>query len=106
MTKTEVRAKRRAVRRRVRTIVVIIVMIMMCVLASYIDTHYTREVTVIHTANNNYYAVAVDNNGNEWEFCADNIYVGQKIEMRMFNNHTTNIYDDEVVGIKIVAGVK
>lgn len=105
MTKKEVRAKRRAVRRRVRTIVIIIVMIMMYVFVSYINTHYTREATVIHTANN-YYAVAVDNNGNEWEFCADNICVGQEIEMKMYTNHTDTIYDDEVVGIKIVAGVK
>ena len=105
MTKKEVRAKRRARRTIVRTIIIIIVMTTMCALASYVDTHYTREATIIHTADN-YYAVAVDKQGNEWEFCADNVFVGQIIEMKMFTNHTTTIYDDEVVGVKIVAEVK
>lgn len=102
MTKKEVRAKRRARRVTVRTIIIIVVMITMYLLASYIDTHYTREATIIHTVNN-YYAVAVDDCGNEWKFCADNVHVGQTIDMKMYTNHTNTIYDDEVVDIKIVA---
>ena len=105
MTKKEVRAKRRARRTVVRTIIIIVVMLAMYVLASYVDTHYTREATILHTVND-YYAVAVDEQGNEWEFCADNVFVGQKIEMKMFTNNTTTIYDDEVVGVKIVAEVE
>ena len=106
MTKREARAQRRAVRRRVRTVVIIILMIMMCMLASYIDTHYTKEATIIHTTNSHHVVVAIDEQGNEWEFCADNVFVGQTIEMKMFTNNTTTIYDDEVVDIKVVAEVK
>ena len=59
---------------RVKVIAIVVMMIVMYAIASYIDTHYTREATVIHTANN-YYAVAVDEQGNEWEFCADDISI-------------------------------
>lgn len=102
MTKKEARAKRRVRRTTIRTIIIIIVMITMYLLVSYIDTHYTREATIIHTVNN-YCAVAVDNNGNQWKFCADDIHVGQTIDMKMYTNHTDTIYDDKVVDIKIVA---
>lgn len=106
MTKKEVRAKRRARRVTVRTIIIIVVMIAMYVLASYVDTHYTTTATISY-ADNTGRVVAVDeHNGNMWEFKADNVYAGQTIKMRMFTNHTTTIYDDEVVGVKIVTEVE
>jgi hypothetical protein len=74
----------------------------MYALASYIDTHYTREAVVVHTANN-YYAVAVDNAGNEWEFCADNVFVNQKVKLKMHTNNTNSIYDDKVIGVEVIA---
>ena len=106
MTKKEVRAKRRARRTTVRTIIIIIVMTTMCALASYIDTHYTREAVVTYQDNTGRVVAIDEHNGNVWEFKADNVYAGQTIKMRMFTNHTTTIYDDEVVGVKIVAEVE
>lgn len=103
MTKTNAR-----VRRIVKNIIIltmIVIVLLMYVLASYVDTHYKRDAVVIHTANN-YYAVAIDNSGNEWEFCAEDICVGDTVVMQMYTNHSDTIYDDEVVGIKIVAGNK
>ena len=105
MTKKEVRAKRRARRTVVRTIIIIVVMLAMYVVASYVDTHYTREAITTYTDNTGR-VVAIDNSGNIWEFKADNLDAGQKIKMRMFTNNTNTIYDDEVVGVKIVAEVK
>lgn len=106
MTQREVRAKRRARRTTVRTIIIIIVMIAMYVLASYVDTHYTTTATVTYQDNTGRVVAVDEHNGNMWEFKADNVYAGQTIEMRMFTNNTTTIYDDEVVGVKIVAEVE
>ena len=102
MTQNKTRVNKRVVKRRVGVVMMAIAIIALSVFVSYIDTHYTREAVVIHTANN-YYAVAVDEQGNEWEFCADDISVGQKISMTMYNNNSITIYDDEVVDIKVIA---
>lgn len=103
MTKTNTR-----VRRTVKSIMIltmIIIVLLMYVLASYVDTHYKRDAVVIHTSNN-HYAVAIDNSGNKWEFCAEDIHAGDIVVMKMYTNCSDTIYDDEVVGIKIVAGNK
>ena len=105
MTKKEVRAKRRARRTTVRTIIIVIVMIAMCTMASFVDTHYTREAVVTYADDT--CVIAVDDGGrNIWEFKATNLYKGQTIKMRMYTNNTTTIYDDEVVGVKVVAEVE
>ena len=41
--------------------------------------------------------------GHVWEFKADNLACGQMVELKMFNNHTITVEDDEVVGAKAVA---
>jgi hypothetical protein len=87
---------------RVKMIAIVVVIVVMYALASYIDTHYTREAVVVHPANN-YYAVAVDNAGNEWEFCADNVFVNQKVKLKMHTNNTNSIYDDKVIGVEVIA---
>jgi hypothetical protein len=87
---------------RVKMIAIVVVIVVMYALASYIDTHYTREAVVVHTANN-YYAVAVDETGNEWEFCADNVFVNQKVKLKMHTNNTNSIYDDKVIGVEVIA---
>ena len=106
MTKKEVRAKRRARRTTVRTIIIIVVMIAMYVLASYVDTHYTTTATIAYQDNTGRVVAVDEHNGNMWEFKADNVYAGQTIKMKMYTNNTTTIYDDEVVGVKIIAEVE
>lgn len=104
MTKREQRAKR-TIRRRVVNVILILGIVMLYTFVSYLDTHYTKDATIIHTSNN-YYAVAVDDAGNEWEFCADNVFVNQKVKLKMHTNNTNSIYDDKVVGVKIIAEVE
>ena len=106
MTAREVRAKKRARVKVVRTVAIVIAMIAMYVFASYVDTHYTTTATVSY-ADNTGRVVAVDeHNGNMWEFKADNVYAGQTVKLKMYTNNTTTIYDDEVVGVKIIAEVE
>ncbi len=103
MTKTNTRVRR--IVKNIMIIIMILVVLLMYVLASYLDTHYKRDAIVIHTTNN-CYAVAIDNSGNKWEFCAEDISIGDAVVMQMYTNHSDTIYDDEVVGIKKIAGNK
>ena len=74
-------------------------------IASYYDTHYTNEATITrveyHDDTNTIFAL--DEQGHVWEFKADNLACGQMVELKMFNNHTIAVEDDEVVGAKAVA---
>ena len=36
-----------------------------------------------------------------WEFNADKLKVGDRIDLKMYTNNTTNIYDDYVQDIKV-----
>lgn len=68
-------------------------------LASYFDTHYTREAEVIEVFGDA--VAAIDKQGNVWEFEADNLKVGQMVTLKMYTNGTDHkITDDEVIGIK------
>lgn len=91
---------------RVKMIAIVITMIAMYVLASYIDTHYTTTATIAYQDNTGRVVAVDEHNGNMWEFTADNVYAGQTIKMKMYTNNTTTIYDDEVVGVKIIAEVE
>ena len=41
--------------------------------------------------------LAVDGNGNCWEFFADGLTLGDNITLVMNNHHTTNVIDDSVI---------
>lgn len=105
MTKAD---KRRAKRQRakvIRTVVLIIIIIASYCIASYYDTHYTNEATItrVEYHDDTNIVFAVDEVGHVWEFKADNVYCGQSVELKMYNNHTIAVEDDEVVGVKAVA---
>lgn len=71
-------------------------------MVEYIETHYTREATVIYTNDNNEVVVS-DKAGNEWHFYGIGYVEGDAVKMKMFTNYTdSNIYDDEIVNVKIV----
>ena len=41
--------------------------------------------------------LAVDSNGNYWEFFADGLTLGDNITLVMNNHHTVNVIDDSVI---------
>ena len=69
--------------------------------AGYIETHYTREATVIKI--NEDEIVVEDSIHHHWVFYGKDYKIGDKIKMTMFNNYTdSNIYDDKIIKVKKV----
>ena len=89
---------------RVKVIAIVVVMIVMYAIASYIDTHYTRQAIVTNVEQS--LVTATDDDGNVWQFKATDMYEGEHIKMIMDNNHTIMNYDDEVVNVKVLVEVK
>ena len=105
MTKTDKRRTKKQRTKAIRTIVCIIIIIVSYCIASYYDTHYTNnaEITRVEYHDNTSIVFALDEQGHVWEFKADNLACGQMVKLKMFNNHTIAVEDDEVVGAKAVA---
>ena len=100
-TRGSVRAQRRQrkVKAIITTTLLLITTIIALLIVLYISTRYTKEAVVIDTTNNT--VVFYDEGGHEWKCSADNVVVGQKVVLRMYNNNTDSIItDDVIVGIK------
>ena len=66
----------------------------------YIETHYTRQATVIEV--NGDVITVEDNCGYIWDFEGDGFTVGDNVSMKMYNNTTDNIIkDDEIINVTI-----
>ena len=69
--------------------------------AGYIETHYTREATVVKI--NEDEIIVEDSIQHHWVFYGEDYKIGDKIKMTMFNNYTdSNIYDDKIIKVKKV----
>lgn len=81
--------------------VVLAVLIILSGVVGHIETHYTRE-GVVTEVNNNIVTVC-DAQGNEWEFMGEGYSQGQEVCLTMYNANTdSNIYDDEVVKVRVL----
>ena len=68
-------------------------------IGGYIDTHYTREATVVDVVSDE--IVVVDEFGDEWSFIGDGYKVNDNITLVIHNNTTMNtIADDKIIGIR------
>ena len=68
-------------------------------IGGYIDTHYTREATVIDVVSDE--VVVVDEFGDEWSFIGDGYKVNDNVTLVIHNNTTMNtIVDDKIIDIK------
>ena len=78
---------------------IICLMIGALLIGSYIDTHYTREATVVDVMSDE--IVVVDEFGDEWSFIGDGYKVNDNVTLVIHNNTTMNtIVDDKIVGIR------
>ena len=68
-------------------------------IGGYIDTHYTREATVVDVVSDE--IVVVDEFGDEWSFIGDGYKVNDNVTLVIHNNTTMNtIADDKIIDIK------
>ena len=89
----------------ITTIIMIIMFLVGYTVASYIDTHYSKEVTITYINHQTNECVALDEQGHLWEFKANNIECGQEVKLIMHNNHTISNHDDIVENVRIKANV-
>ena len=69
------------------------------IIGGYIDTHYTREATVIDVVSDE--VVVIDEFGDEWSFIGDGYKVNDNVTLVIHNNTTMNtIVDDKIIDIK------
>lgn len=64
-------------------------------LVGYIETHYNREVVVIETTENS--VIMEDKVGHIWEYETVDYKVGDILTLKMYNNHTDNIIEDDII---------
>ena len=73
----------------------------MLTVANWVEVHYTRhDCTVVSYVED--VVVVEDKTGNEWEFIAEGLEIGDKVDLKMHTNFTDDyIYDDIVEGCKV-----
>ena len=85
-----------------RNVLVIMLLVGMFCGASYYEHNYTRQDCVVVEANPTG-AIFEDKCGFTWYVECEGYEVGDKADLKMYNNHTDNcIDDDEVRGLKRV----
>ena len=68
-------------------------------IGGYIDTHYTREATIVDVVSDE--VVVIDEFGDEWSFIGDGYKVNDNVTLVIYNNTTMNTtVDDEIINIK------
>lgn len=83
---------------------IIMIFIILPFLAGYIETHYTREGSIIEINKKDNIIKIKDTSGYYWEYQnKDNYRVGDKVRMAMYSSHTdNNIYDDVILKIELI----
>ena len=86
----------------IKTIIAITVIVGVMVLLAYSETHYNRTGFVSYNGDNVY--TFKDETGHMWDFYSDTIIpANAHIQADFFTNNTLdNIYDDMVIGYKII----
>ena len=62
-----------------------------------IEHKYTRTVTVVDVQGQQ---VTVEDNNNYWSFNGEGYEIDQEIKVVMYDNHTSNITDDQIIKVK------
>lgn len=61
------------------------------------ESTYTRQATITESTNGIVYCT--DKQGNIWSY-EGNAVIGQKVTLKMYDNHTSDIKDDIIKGVK------
>lgn len=76
------------------TIITVLVMVLAVVSASHYEHNYTRQGEVVQI--NDGWATIYDTTDNAWDVDAEGLNVGDKVEMKMYDNNTPNNIEDDV----------
>lgn len=84
-----------------KTIIMFITIVVLVLLVSYHENHYTRYNCEVVEVQDNYIKAYDNATDTTWEFYADGLKIGNRVDLQMYTNNTTHIYDDEVKDISI-----
>lgn len=84
-----------------KTILIFIITIVAVLSISHYENHYTRYDCEVVAVQDNCIRAYDNATDTIWEFNADKLKVGDRIDLKMYTNNTTNIYDDKVQDIKV-----
>lgn len=82
-------------RNKIQIALIGIMFVVMIIFCNYIETTYTRFVTVKDVINNT--VITEDANGYLWEFEEDGFHKGDQVKLIMNNNHTDSIIIDDII---------
>lgn len=92
------RGKKKA-KQTIKIILLIIIVMILFGVASWYETHYTRDAKVINVSNS--IVTVIDRTKNVWTFEGTDFNINDRIELLMNTKHTKdNIYDDEIIKVK------
>lgn len=80
-----------------KKIIITLVVITLIGLLYGCESTYTRQATITKSVNGIVYCT--DKQGNIWSY-EGNAVIGQKVTLKMYDNHTETITDDIVKGVK------
>lgn len=83
-----------------RVLMTMFIMIGLFNVLNYIDKHEERRGVVIDVDNNDCVTM-MDKTGNEWQFFADGLEVGNMIVVTMDTHNTETVEDDEIIDVRI-----
>lgn len=84
-----------------KKVLAIILVIILFAGASYFNHNYIRKNCEVIQINDGF-ATAIDECGEMWDFQADDLKVGDKVNLKMNDSLTSNnIYDDVVVDVVV-----
>ena len=75
---------------------IIIAVIAALIIGGHCEHNYTRKDCKV-TQYNDGWATVQDKSGNHWDIYADNIEVGQKVNLKMHTNYTPNDCEDDII---------
>lgn len=78
-----------------RITLIALLILLTCGWTSYHTHHYNRQATI--TDIECIYVTAKDNTGHYWKFKGNGYYIGQRVTLEMYDNHTDSIVTDDSV---------
>lgn len=85
---------------KIRYVVLMVLLMLIVGVVGHSETHYNREGVVVEV--NGDIITVEDFTGNLWDFIGDSYSVNDMVNMTMFNNGTSSIYDDSIIEVVVI----
>lgn len=91
----------KGIRNTMKKIIILLIIITVVLSIAYNESHYTRYNCEVVEVQDNHIKVYDSATDTAWEFYADGLQIGDRVDLQMYTNNTTHIYDDKVQDISV-----